>query len=386
MGRFFSNKSIVIFSPQPWSHLYISKHHYARILAKENRVYFISPPEFDGKNTSAWLQPDPASPNLKVLSFSLTMPERVKFYLPAIYRAVVIRRMKKIIRNATGTPDILIDFGCNAEFSSLRHFEGAVKIYFPVDDKDFIDGDMRGSSVVFSVSKNILSKFEADHKPAYFVNHGLAPEFERLARAVLNFPPYVVPSRVTIAYAGNLFSPFVDIPVFQSIIKHHPEVRFDIYGNTKYNKKSTVEKDWFEFLQAAPNVQLKGVLSSANLAAAYENVDGFLLCYKPDYVNYHAENSHKLLEYLGAGKVLISTNVSLYDQNPLICMSPKDRNEDLVDIFSEVIDRIGEYNTSTLQKARAEFALDNTYKKQLERIEQLLMALPALQDHKEEQN
>lgn len=386
MGRFFANKTVVIFSPQHWSHLYISKHHYARILAKDNQVYFISPPDFGGRIEANWTHPDPASPGLHVLSFKMAVPERIKFHLPVLYRAIVIRRLQRLISKTIGEPDILIDFGCNAEFSSLKYFKGTTKIYFPVDDKDFIDGDMRGADLVLSVSKNILAKFETDGKPAFFINHGLAPEFERLAKDVLDFPPYIAPPRVIIAYAGNLFSPFVDIPVFKAIIKQHPGVRFDIYGNTRYNPKSQVEKDWFDFLQSAPNVQLKGVLSSTDLAAAYEHVDGFLLCYKPDYVNYHAENSHKLLEYLGAGKVLISTNVSLYDQNPLICMSPKDRNEELVSIFSNVIEQISDFNKVDLQKARAAFALDNTYSKQLERIEQYLMELPAFQNHKEELN
>ena len=42
---FFSDKRILIISPEPWDHIPVSKHHYARKLAKlGNRVYFLNPP------------------------------------------------------------------------------------------------------------------------------------------------------------------------------------------------------------------------------------------------------------------------------------------------------------------------------------------------------
>jgi hypothetical protein len=375
VAAYFSGKNIIIFSPQHWSHLYISKHHYARILSRQNKVYFISPPEMNKPQPAAWQRPDPTLPNLHVLRYSINIPERVKFHLPFAYRAIVISKLKRIIRQSIGDADVIIDFGCNMEFHSMRHFPARLKIYFPVDDNEKIDGSTRGSDMVASVSGNILAKFKHSEGSLFFVNHGLAPEFEAIASNAVHTGSYEAPAQLTIAYAGNLFIRFLDIPVFRSIIESNPGVQFVLFGNTSYNHESARDREWYEFLRQAKNVQLKGVLDPASLAKAYEEVDGFLLCYKPDYVNYHAENSHKLLEYLAAGKVLISTHVSLYAGNPLICMSPKDKNEDLPEIFKTVVDDILKFNTPSLIRSRAAYALDNTYEKQLERIEAKLLSI-----------
>src|SRR5574338_922061 len=40
------NKHILLISPEPWSHIFISKHHYAIELASRgHKVYFLNPPD-----------------------------------------------------------------------------------------------------------------------------------------------------------------------------------------------------------------------------------------------------------------------------------------------------------------------------------------------------
>ncbi|HEY0678980.1 MAG TPA: hypothetical protein VGD17_11885, partial [Chitinophagaceae bacterium] len=74
---------------------------------------------------------------------------------------------------------------------------------------------------------------------------------------------------------------------------------------------------------------------------------------------------------LSSGKVLVSTYLSLYEGNTLICMSPKDRNEDLPKLFAKVVEQIEQWNKEEMQMKRIALALDNTYGKQLERIEEI---------------
>src|SRR5690606_6788212 len=43
--EYLNNKNILLISPEPWSHIFVSKHHYAIELAKRgNYVYFLNPP------------------------------------------------------------------------------------------------------------------------------------------------------------------------------------------------------------------------------------------------------------------------------------------------------------------------------------------------------
>ena len=70
--------------------------------------------------------------------------------------------------------------------------------------------------------------------------------------------------------------------------------------------------------------------------------------------------------------MLVSTYVSIYSDMDFICMSGKDRNFDLPAMFKAVTEEISAYNDFELVKARTGYALENTYVKQLERIEGLL--------------
>jgi hypothetical protein len=164
----------------------------------------------------------------------------------------------------------------------------------------------------------------------------------------------------------------LDIPIVRKIVFEHPEVEFHFFGGTTYNKAVKLHSEWDRFLRESPNVYIHGILSPGELAAAYQKVDGFLLCYKPDYKNYHAENSHKVFEYLSTGKVLVTTYLSIYEGNSLMAMSAKDKNEDVPRIFDLCLSQIESLNNPALQRQRILLALDNTYKRQLERIDTLV--------------
>ncbi|HRP34176.1 MAG TPA: hypothetical protein PKV73_19900, partial [Agriterribacter sp.] len=92
----------------------------------------------------------------------------------------------------------------------------------------------------------------------------------------------------------------------------------------------------------------------------------------PDYKNYHAENSHKVFEYLSTGKLLITTYLSIHHGNPLMLMSSKDKNEEMVSIFCDSMQALEMHNTIELQKERIHLSLKNTYSEQIKRIGDLL--------------
>lgn len=367
-----SGKKVLIFSPQPWSYLYISKHHYARLLAAENTVYFVTAPILGSKSDATWNRPEPGK-NLEVLHFSLGIPERVKFYFPFLYKKFFKNKIRKILKQKGVVPDICIDFGCFSEFDDLDFIDAPRKIFFPVDDKAFLNGDNRGCGLVVSVSQNIVDKYWAAGKQAYFINHGLSEEFASLGNSSLQNLSYSPGRPLRIGFAGNIFSTFMDFDVMERIITEHPGIVFDLFGSMKHDDRNPQHVKWNKFIHESPNIKLWGQVTPADLALEYSKLDGFLLCYKPDYINYHAENSHKILEYLSAGKVLVSTYVSIYKNLGLICMSEKDRNDDLPAMFTAAINELGIWNAEDQLRARILYALDNTYVRQLERINNLLM-------------
>ena len=80
------------------------------------------------------------------------------------------------------------------------------------------------------------------------------------------------------------------------------------------------------------------------------------------------------MEYLSTGKVIISKAISMYEnEDDLIAMA--DQQTSIVELFGEVIKNIKFYNSEELQLRRKEFALSNTYKKQIQRISNILSGL-----------
>ena len=95
-----------------------------------------------------------------------------------------------------------------------------------------------------------------------------------------------------------------------------------------------------------------------------------LLCYNYQYEINKCTNSHKILEYLSTGKVIISSKIQAYESNSnLICMLQDYDNGAYLDLFDLTIKNIVHYNSTELQKKRIEFSLDNSYEKQINRIE-----------------
>ena len=338
-------------------------------LARHNQVWFFSAPD-ETMGSGYELFTAEEMGGVKLVRYKIFLPEIFKFKLPALYKRTTEKKLKALVKKLVGKVDWCIDFGCYQFFDNLDFVNADRKIYFPVDDFGNLKLTSRGAEKIFSVSTSIVEKFRCSGLDCAFINHGLANVFAEKARMKLTGKKIKehANGHLKFGYSGNLFIRFLDIPVLQKIIEGHPGVEFHFFGNTAYDPANPQHLKWFEFLSSTANVQLHGFLKPEKLAQAYEEMDGFLLCYKPDYKDYHAENSHKVFEYLSTGKLIISTHLSLYEGNELINMSPKDANHLLPGIFRQVIGRIHEYNAEEMQQRRLALALENTYQKQVERI------------------
>src|SRR5438105_1732166 len=150
MDNLFLNRVIIILSPQPWNYLFISKHHYARELSKNNSVYYIGPPS-NGRKFIFSCACEDANQQLKIVSYTVPSPDWLRFKLPGLYKKVVRFYLSKVLKSFVGKADVCFDFGCYQQFDSIDFVDAQKKIFFPVDDMKHITGCMRGCSHVFSV-------------------------------------------------------------------------------------------------------------------------------------------------------------------------------------------------------------------------------------------
>lgn len=345
----FKNKIILLISPEPWKHLFVSKHHYAVELARQgNTVYFLNPPS-DRYAVSPTVvegvyEVDYA-PFVKGLRF---MPRSLqKFYFTRKFRTLQSLTAKQF--------DIVWSFDNSVFFDYSFLPDRVLAINHIVDySQNFqFERSVRTADICFGLSDNIVSRLKAFNPESYLIGHGLSALHEEI--------PVELPGKnmVKAMYAGNLDNQYIDHATLFALIDRHPEVDFIFYGSggSSWKKRENM------FLQGkVPNNVLMSYLRKADI---------LLMTY--DWKNHREQltNSHKILEYLYSGKVIVSSYFSDYaDKKHLIQMA--DDHTTIADLFARTLKSLGEMNSVQHQQQRHRFAALNTYRERLHEIEALV--------------
>lgn len=83
------------------------------------------------------------------------------------------------------------------------------------------------------------------------------------------------------------------------------------------------------------------------------------------------------MEYLATGRAVISNNITTYRSDPHLVQMIAERkdNATLPDLFSKVVSHVKDYNSIELMLARRSFASENSYSKQIDRLEEFILEL-----------
>jgi len=366
----FKNKIIWIFSQQNWNGLKVSKHHYAETLADAGaKVYYFNPPQDSGwKIKKAKLSINNYF-NINVVSQQFFFPINLKFHFRFLYNQL-IKIQLKILRRNLPLPDFVWSFDLSNNFP-LFNFGNSYNIFHPVDEplnKTALNA-YKGAHLILSVTEEILSKYP-DNLPKHLINHGLHHSF------ITNYAPKEINGSINVGMSGNWLRQDLDRNTIKEIITNHPNINFECWGNMEYDEKTTDSEtiEFIQFLTNQFNVKLHGIVNAKELAIAYQQMDVFLICYDIQKDQSKGTNYHKVIEFLSTGRVVISNNISYYDTKPNLLEMSKSRidNIELPNIFNKVIKEISSYNTTSKCECRRNFALDNSYEKQLTKIEKLL--------------
>ncbi|HVS95277.1 MAG TPA: hypothetical protein VHE54_02295 [Puia sp.] len=415
------NKNILIISPQAWGNMFISKHHYAVELARRgNRVYFLNPPgeggpaarpqtNFAARARNVEVIRSETVPDLWFIRHNLRFPYKLKFHALPLFHSLMRFQARRILR-AIGRPiDIVWSFDLGYLYP-FHFFGQSLKIFHPVDEP-LTAAAIRaatGADVLFAVTREIVGKYHRFDIPRHFINHGVSNEFLAMAQAgdagneadatsdtplpqtagggarSADVPGGVGASHaVRIGFSGNLLRPDIDRETFLKIIRDNPGVVFECWGSYKQGQSNIggAADDATAAFAAAlleqPNIILHGPVPSDRLAKEIHRMDGFLICYDIHKDQSGGTNYHKIMEYLSTGKVIVSNNVTTYQDRPdlLRMVAERDNNRHLPSLFKEVITRLAEHNSPEARNRRIAFARENTYPKQLDRIAAILEAM-----------
>lgn len=362
-------KNVYILSPNHWGDMHISKHHYAKELAKlGNKVYFISPPGL--KNNL--FEITEVEPNLFVINYYPIF--RGKSILPKLLYNILTKIQIWYLQKKIGVkPDILWSFS-SSFYYNLFWFKAPITIFHPMDQLNNVESVniAKTANLVFTCSQHILDEMKLINTPKYIISHGLAPSFTHYS-----FPGHSSNTEINIGYVGNLFIQNLDRNTITSLIINNPSIHFHFFGAIDPNESNIsawIRKesiDFVDFLLKTPNVTCHGVVSSILLPEYIKNIDAFILCYKSTNENL-ITNSHKILEYLSTGKTVISSYVHEYKYSDLIEMCVTNSNSTFHDLFIKVVTNLNYYNSIENQNKRKAFTQLHSYASNIGKIEAII--------------
>jgi len=369
-----TNKTILIVSPQAWGKMFVSKHHFAIELARAgNTVFFLNPPEVFQSKDKIVIEPSGVHENLFLVSHQLWFPYNIKFHFINLFHLLMRPHIKKILGRIGRPVDIVWSFDLGNLYPFRFFPASSYKIFHPVDEplnQTAIDS-ARGSQMIFSVTREILDKYEKFQVPRYLINQGISEVF---------LQPINPNSRgndpIHVGLSGNLLRADIDRATLLQIMRDHPGITFECWGSYSIKQSNIGGADdqgtinFIDDLKKLKNVVLHGTVSSESLAKAIHRMDAFLVCYDVEKDQSKGTNYHKIMEYLGTGKVIVSNNISAYKDHPELVqmVAERDNNSKLPRLFDEIMNSLNEYNSIGMQAKRIAFAEDNTYQKQVARI------------------
>lgn len=350
------DKRILLISPEPWDHIFVSKHHYAVHLARRgNKLYYLGPPVNKTSIESTRFE------NLFNVIYH-GFPRGLRFFPACVQRNIILRVYKRLATLCQTDFDIVWSFDNSVFFDLSPLPPTTLKISHIVDyNQDF--QTQRTASMAdfcFCTSDVILNRLSMYHKKVHKISHGYNV-LERQVDGISARPS----GKTTVLYAGNLSIPYIDWDLLAASVNNHPEVDFLFVGPAvSYSNEMTV-------LAGKQNVTFVGRVASEQLAEYYDWADVLLVAYKEQFQNDQTTNPHKIMEYLGSGKVIVATRTLEYEGlSPMIMMS--ETNLAWPHILKEVIGNLEYYNSEKIRNQRISFAMNNTYDIQIDRIEQII--------------
>jgi glycosyltransferase involved in cell wall biosynthesis len=360
-----SNQRILIISPERWGVNFLSKHHYAVTLARRNNeVFFLNPPSNTARQTAS----ETVMPNLHVIDY----PAGIKGVNRAIWipflADFVNRRKIDSLYSVIPKPHIVWSFD-PFRFQNLRLFDANLSIFHPVDYyQSRIDiVAAKSADIIFSVSNSILSRYSHLSPPAFFINHGVSDDY--LSVAVTEKKDNVV----RCGYVGNLLSKLIQHTTLARIVSENPAVEFNFIGPSTANNLGSVDDagNPIHRLASLPNVIFHGQKPPREVARLINSFDMFLICYDQKRIG-DATNNHKILEYLSTGKIVVSSKIETYELLASGLFEMTSSEKELSKRFKQVAQHLESFNSPEMQAKRKAFARDNSYERQVDRIERRL--------------
>lgn len=353
----FVNKNILIISPESWGHIFVSKHHYATHLAKRgNQVYFLNPPGNELKCEKTEFE------NVYSLQYKGFI-KGLRFLSGFIQRALIRKEFDKLEKLCNTKFDVVWSFDNSVffDFSALSNKVFCISHIVDLNQDFEFEKTTKSADLCLAVCSPILQKQKKYNKKSHFINHG----FNQIEDIANNFE---LPgqNRIKVFYAGNLDIKYIDWSLINKLVNKFKTIDYIFAGpwNNEENKKDILKNN---------NLFHIGVVKPNELHSLYDQSDILIITYKYYEFSDQLSNSHKMMEYLASGKMIVATWTEEYAKLSKQGLFKMAKSEDeFLSMFQEVSNNILYWNNKDLVIERRTFANQNTYENQINRIEKII--------------
>lgn len=352
-------RNVLLISPEAWEGLQLSKHVLANTLVgRGNTVCFWGPPENGATDMRI-----SRSNGVDLVHYRHWFRGVNRFPRPVRmwYYQRLIRRIERLLGRRF---DVIWCF----DTTRMQEFPAwdVLRILHLVD-YDTLDtgaGLIRTADLVLTVAEPISehARQVAPHAHVHYIGHGLDERW-------LNGSPVVKPQGApprTAAYAGHLANKYVDWEMLSTAVLRHPEIHFHFYGPFD----PAYPDPGFKAIFAAPNATFHGLFSKKDLVPRLREADILVFCYRAYELRHVVSNSHKVLEYLSTGNVVVGSYVLSYEGTDLFLMAGE--REEFISLFDRACSDHAALDTPAARDARITFARSCSMPNLLDRVGRLL--------------
>ncbi len=294
-------------------------------------------------------------------------------FLPSFLSNIFDKRLVSSLQSAIDVKfDVVWSFD-NSRFFHLNVFgDDVLKICHIVDHNQNFQTKAHAASadLCLTTSEYILNRIILYNKRVHNIGHGY--NFKKKSRDSCTSLPGA--NKIKALYVGNLLYPTIDYLQLLNIIHTFPRIDFCFIGPIKSSNLGTSTNDLHfhvEQLRNMPNTYLLGPKPADELSDWLDSANILFFVYK-ESERIQMANPHKMMEYLGSGKPIICSYTHEYRNLPKDLIHMARSNHMLPALFSKVSNDLSYYSSSSVSEARKAVAYNNSYEKQIIRIENLI--------------
>lgn len=353
-------KRILLFSPEPWEGLHMSKHHLSQALAaRGNAVFFVDPPL---PGNAGFTNERVGDVNVLRYRHWLRGVNRMPLWVNRWYYKRLIQDLAK----RTGGPfDILWNF----DTSRMQSFpDGVGKKLLHLADFDILyigQGLIPTADIIFTTGQVVADEVAMRTK-ARTINMGHALD-ERWMKDIDTLVRREVPAPMNVVFMGQLANSYNDWEGFEEVAATHPQLRFTFIGPFK----PTFPEPAFHRLRALSNVIFTGLKEKHELVPLLRAADILFFGFRSATRAKERANPHKVLEYLSTGNVVVGSFTMEYaSENDLFRMAKEGGN--LNETFDSALRDFDRLNAPEERARRISFAKERSMARLIERMEREL--------------